>query len=294
MSDTPEKTIITILAEIHSPVEKVWRLWTGAEHICRWNHASDDWHTTRAENDLRTGGKFLSRMEAKDGSFGFDFEGKYDSVQHLKQINYTMSDGRNVWISFASHGNTTKITEAFEAEEMNSAELQKDGWQAILNNFKAYAESFKSKELMHFEIIINAPATKVYNCMIEDKTYRVWTSEFNPTSHFKGSWEKNSKILFVGTDDKGKTGGMVSVINENIPDKFISIKHLGIIKDGIELTSGPEVESWAGGLENYSFEEANGITTLGVDLDAIDDFREYFNETWPKALKKLKEICETQ
>jgi uncharacterized protein YndB with AHSA1/START domain len=292
MSNTREKTIITVQTEIHAAIEKVWMLWTRQEHICKWNQASDDWHTIRAENDLLKGGKFLSRMEAKDGSVGFDFEGEYVSVELHKQINFTMSDGRNVWISFESHGNTTIITEAFEAEEINSAELQKNGWQAILNNFKAYSESVKGKELLHFEIIINAHAAKVYYLMIEDKTYSEWTFEFNPTSHFKGSWEKNSKILFLGVDENGKMGGMVSVIKENIPEKFLSIKHLGILKDGIELTSGPEVDSWAGGLENYSFEEINGITTLGVDLDSIEDFREYFNETWPKALKKLKEICE--
>jgi len=145
-SNTPEKTIIAIHSEIHAPVEKVWTLWTRPEHICKWNHASDDWHTTRAENDLRMGGKFLSRMEAKDGSVGFDFEGEYVSIELHKQINYNMSDSRKVWISFESHGNKTIITEAFEAEEVNSAELQKNGWQAILNNFKEYAEAYKDTE----------------------------------------------------------------------------------------------------------------------------------------------------
>ncbi len=292
MPKTPEKTIITIQSEILAPIEKVWRLWTMPEHICNWNQASDDWHTTRAVNDPRTGGKFLSRMEAKDGSEGFDFEGEYTTVDIHKQINYTMSDGRKAWISFTSNGNSALITEAFEAEEMNSAELQKNGWQAILNNFKSYVEAVKDSGVLHFQIVINAPAEKVYHLMIENKTYREWTSEFNPTSHFKGSWEKNSKILFLGTDKNGKLGGMVSVINDNIPNKFISIKHLGIIHEGIEKTSGPEVDKWAGGLENYTFKEVNGSTILEIDLDAIEDFKEYFTETWPKALNKLKEVCE--
>jgi len=146
MPKTPEKAIITIHCEILAPIEKVWRLWTIPEHICKWNHASDDWHTPRAENDLRKGGKFLSRMEARDGSVGFDFEGEYTTVDTHKQINYTMSDGRKVLISFSSSGHSTIITEAFEAEEINSAELQKNGWQAILNNLKAYAESVKNTD----------------------------------------------------------------------------------------------------------------------------------------------------
>lgn len=139
--ETTAKTTITVEATINVPVEKVWKLWTLPEHITKWNSASDDWHTPRAENDLRTGGKFVSRMEAKDGSFGFDFGGVYDKVITNELIAYTMGDGRKAKVTFSSEGNKTKVTEAFEAESQNPVEMQKGGWQAILNNFKKYAES---------------------------------------------------------------------------------------------------------------------------------------------------------
>ena len=135
------KTRITVEATVHAPIEKVWEYWTGAEHIVKWNNASDDWHTPRAENDLRPGGKFLSRMEAKDGSFGFDFWGVYDEVKKPALISYTMGDGRKAEIIFSPEGANTRIEENFEAETVNPIEMQKAGWQAILNNFKTYTES---------------------------------------------------------------------------------------------------------------------------------------------------------
>ena len=136
-----DKTIITVENTINAPVEKVWELWTKPEHIIKWNNASEDWHTPHAENDLRPGGSFVSRMEAKDGSMGFDFGGVYDEVRNNEYIGYTMDDGRKVKISFSTGGNKTKVVESFEAENTNSVELQKGGWQAILNNFKEYTEA---------------------------------------------------------------------------------------------------------------------------------------------------------
>ena len=137
---TQNKKAITIETTIDAPVEKVWEYWTKPEHITKWNNASDDWHTTRSENDLRAGGKFLARMEAKDGSVGFDFGGEYDAITPNEYIEYTIGDGRKVETFFNSSGNKTKITETFEAEDTNSIEMQKGGWQAILDNFKKYTE----------------------------------------------------------------------------------------------------------------------------------------------------------
>ena len=136
-----EKIFITVEALVLKPIETVWKHWTTPEHIMKWNNASDDWHTPQAENDLRVGGKFVSRMEAKDGSFGFDFGGVYDEVKINERISYTMSDGRTANVFFTTNGNETKITESFEAESINSIELQRGGWQAILDNFKKYSEA---------------------------------------------------------------------------------------------------------------------------------------------------------
>lgn len=142
---------------------------------------------------------------------------------------------------------------------------------------------------------IKASAEKVYNIMLgidNIKTYEQWTAEFNATSTYEGSWEKGSKIYFVGTDENGKKGGMVSEIADNIPAKFVSIRHYGILDDKNEITEGPEVEKWAGCLENYSLDEHNGVTTVTVEVDVTEDFMDYFDTTWPKALNKLKELSE--
>jgi uncharacterized protein YndB with AHSA1/START domain len=139
--ETQNKTVITVATTVNAPVDKVWQYWTKPEHIIKWNNASDDWHTPRAENDLRVGGNFLSRMEAKDGSFGFDFGGAYDAVIANKYIEYTIGDGRKVKVTFDTDTNKTTVTESFEAEATNSIELQKGGWQAILDNFKKYMEA---------------------------------------------------------------------------------------------------------------------------------------------------------
>jgi uncharacterized protein YndB with AHSA1/START domain len=138
---TAEKTLITVENTINAPVEKVWNAWTKPEHVVKWNNASDDWHTPTASNDLRDGGTFTFRMEARDGSMGFDFGGVYNSVRKHEYIEYTMSDDRHVKVTFTSLGNVTKVIETFEAENTHSIEMQKSGWQSILDNFKQYVES---------------------------------------------------------------------------------------------------------------------------------------------------------
>lgn len=137
-----DKQPITIETTINAPIEKVWACWTKPEHITKWNNASDDWHSPQAENDLRVGGKFITRMEAKDGSAGFDFGGTYDEVKEYELIAYTMDDNRKVKITFSQHNDEeVKVVETFDPESENSMEMQRNGWQAILNNFKKYVET---------------------------------------------------------------------------------------------------------------------------------------------------------
>jgi hypothetical protein len=148
---------------------------------------------------------------------------------------------------------------------------------------------------LEFKEKIQASAQKVYETMLglKDKsTYEYWTATFNPTSTYEGSWEKGSKILFVGVDGNGKRGGMVSLVEENVPGRFVSAKHYGFLDGDQEITTGEMVEKWAGGHENYRFEEENGVTTVTVEIDMVDDHVDYFQNTYPKALEKLKEISE--
>jgi len=146
-------------------------------------------------------------------------------------------------------------------------------------------------ERLHFKIEINAPKEKVWNTMLDDKTYRQWTEEFMPGSYYKGDWSKGSKMLFIGPGENGEMG-MVSRIKENQKYKFISIEHYGVIKDGKEDTSSDEVKAWAGAHENYTFTEKNGATEVLVDMDIVEEYKEMFEGMWPKALMKLKELAE--
>lgn len=141
---------------------------------------------------------------------------------------------------------------------------------------------------LHFSKTINAPAGKVWNAMLEDETYRQWTTAFTEGSHFEGSWEEGEKILFLDADGQG----MVSTIAENRPYEFISIKHIGIIHDGVEDTESKEAQKWAPAFENYTFTEKDGKTTVAVDMDIEEEHEEMFNEMWPNALQKLKELAE--
>jgi GTPase SAR1 family protein len=145
---------------------------------------------------------------------------------------------------------------------------------------------------LKFSIVINTQKEKVWDTMLEDRTYRIWTEEFTPGSYYIGSWDEGSKILFLGPANDGKLGGMVSRIKENKLHKFISIEHLGEVLDGVEDTTSDRVKIWAGALENYTFIDKGDKTELVVDLDINEEFKEMFEGMWPKALQKLKELCE--
>lgn len=149
---------------------------------------------------------------------------------------------------------------------------------------------------LNFKIDIQAPAEKVFRTMLgldDISTYEAWTSMFNPTSSYEGKWNKGSKIYFTGIHE-GKKGGMIAEIAESIPNQFISIRHYGILDGEEEITSGPQVEAWSGGLENYHFEHSNGITTVNIEVDTDEEYIDFFEKVWPDALRKLKEICENK
>jgi len=141
--ETKQRTIISVETTVNAPIHEVWKMWTTPEHITQWNNASLDWQTTFAINDLRKGGKFLYRMEAKDRSNGFDFEGIYDEIKFNQLIEYTLLDARKVRIVFTDREDEIKIVESFEAEDTNAIEMQRDGWQNILDNFKRYVERIR-------------------------------------------------------------------------------------------------------------------------------------------------------
>ena len=134
-------SVITVQALVNTPVEKVWELWTNTDHITKWNSASPEWHLPEATHNLEAGGKFLYRMEAKDKSMGFDFTGTFTEVIKNEVIKYTIDDNRKVTVNFSREGNATRIVESFEDESENPLDMQRTGWQAIMDNFKKYAEA---------------------------------------------------------------------------------------------------------------------------------------------------------
>ncbi len=146
---------------------------------------------------------------------------------------------------------------------------------------------------LKFSIHINAEKEKVWNNMLDDATYREWTTVFNPGSHYEGSWENGSEMRFLGPDPKtGEMGGLMSVIEENKPFDFVAIKHIGVINNGVVDTTSEEVKKWTPAYENYTFRDEDGGTLLFVELDIDESLGDMFNEMWPLALKKLKEITE--
>lgn len=150
-------------------------------------------------------------------------------------------------------------------------------------------------EKLHASIVINAPVEKVWHTMLDDTTYREWTKAFNPGSYYQGSWDEGAEILFLGSSpdgERGDEGGMVSRIAKNRPYEFISIEHLGIIKNGEKDFDSDEVKKWTPAFENYTFTEKDGGTEVTVDVDVADEYLDEFNEMWPKALQVLKELAE--
>jgi hypothetical protein len=143
-------------------------------------------------------------------------------------------------------------------------------------------------KMLHFSIAIHAPKEKVWDIMLDPESYKVWTAEFAEGSYYEGSWEKGAKIKFLAPDGSG----MTSVIADNQPYGFMSIKHLGYIQDGVEDTESPDIKAWAPSFENYTLGENNGMTEVKVDMDVTPEFEAYMEQTWPKALAKLKMICE--
>ena len=145
---------------------------------------------------------------------------------------------------------------------------------------------------LKFSIEINATKEKVWNTMLEDKTYRIWTEAFSKGSHYIGDWSKGSKILFLGPNENGEMGGMVSRIKENKKYEFISIEHIGMVQDGKEDTTSEAIKVWAGALENYTFKDKSGTTEILVEIDSNEEYAEMFEGMWPNALQKLKELAE--
>lgn len=259
--------------------------------------------------------------EGTDGTVGFIYKWKGDKMGEGKQTITNITEGEKVesdldfgfgepaqaYFSVKAQSTTQTLVKWGISGETPYPfnfmslffDMGKDFEQGLIN-LKDILENKQLSNInlmktVQYTINIKASAEKVYNTMLginDIKTYEQWTSAFNPTSTCEGKWEKGSKMYFIGIDESGKRGGMVSEIEDIVVNKFVSIRHYGLLDGDVEITSGTEVEKWAGGHENYTFEEKQGVTTVTVDIDIAEDFVDYMNESYPKALAKLKAICE--
>jgi uncharacterized protein YndB with AHSA1/START domain len=161
----------------------------------------------------------------------------------------------------------------------------------IVRRVDPWIRRARHMERLRFSVEIDAPRGKVWDTMLGDATYRIWTAEFMPGSYYVGDWEQGSKILFLAPGERGETG-IVSRIRVNRPYEHISIEHLGMVEDGREDTSSEAATAWAGALENYTFRDVDGKTEVQVEMDSDEDMKAMFEETWPKALQRLKELAE--
>jgi len=149
-------------------------------------------------------------------------------------------------------------------------------------------------EKLRYSVRIKAPAEVVWTTMLDDASYREWTSVFNSGSYYEGSWDKGSEIRFLGPDDDGSLGGMIATVEENRPHEFISLRYTGQIVDGADDTTSDAAKSFIGSHENYAFSESGGVTTVDVELDSEEDFVAEFNDAWPAALARLKDLAESR
>lgn len=305
---TEHQDPIVISADVLASANDTWNFFTHAKHVIRWNHASDDWHSVSARNDVREGGKFLFRMEAKNGSFGFDFSGVYERIEKPARLQYRLDDGRMVDVRFEPATNpatnthetseATNVTISFDPEASHSIAMQREGWQAILNNFKAYAQLHAEKrwEVFLFEITINAPPRTVYEAVTDKELFSCWTRVFHPSSLYEGSWDAGAKILFLGLDAQGCPEGLSAVVTDNIPHSLIALRYVGVVSAGAETTTSEDALAWRDARERYVFRSAQGgkATELLVDTDVLAGDCENFQAKWNEALAELKKICETK
>lgn len=262
MKTPKEQQIITVQAKIDAPLELVWKLWTTPDDILKWNNASEDWHTPRAVNDLKAGGKFSYRMEAVDGSQGFDFGGIYDKVTTFEEIGYTLGDGRKVTILFSKVTGRSKIIETFEAEKVNPVEKQHDGWQSILDNFKRYAEVkaafIKPPRITHpivpclwfdqnAEEAVNFYVSIFRNSKILKKTY--YTKEGYDIHQMKEGTLLTANFQINGQSFTALNGGPVFKFTEGISFQVICDTQEEIDYYWIRLCEGGE-ESMCGWLKD--------------------------------------------
>jgi uncharacterized protein YndB with AHSA1/START domain len=265
----------------------------------RWNTAGFGWSTGEVQIDPKVGGRWFAEYKSPDGKDDFVFEGVFTEIIENQKISYKMPkdmgefevDERKAEVLFEEfEKGKTQVTITFDAEDLNSIEMQKQGWQAILDNFKTFLERKINPEnaRLILDIDINASPQKVWKTLLEKESYNIWAATFSPGSHYQGEIKYDNKVQFLGPDQSG----LISLVKVCIPEFQVSFEHLGGFKDGKEDPDSPMFLPWKGNRETYTLKSKNEITNLSIYQEMSKTEIEYFEEMWAKALEVIKKIAE--
>jgi uncharacterized protein YndB with AHSA1/START domain len=282
---------ISISQNIKASPSQVFESYLNPKDNQRWQNAGGGWSTGFVNIDAQNGGRFEAEFKAADGVNDFVFGGTFDQIIPNQKINYTMDDGRKSEVLFEEISpNQTKVSINFEAENQNSAELQQQGWNQILVNFKTFVERKVNPKnaILVKNIEIKTSKEKVWETLLDQQSYQKWTAIFCEGSYYEGEMKLNNKIWFLSP---GKSG-LSSLVKVLIPGFQVSFEHLGAVKNGVEDFESPEFLGWKGARETYTLTEKNGITNLEIYQDLTKTELEMFDKMWDKSLQKIKELSE--
>lgn len=273
---------ITIGVQIEKQVDIVWSYWTKAAHIKHWYFASEDWWVPWVEQQFEVGHKFIYRMASKDGKMGFDFTGRYTDIKANESITYVLEDDREVITTFEVIDDTVYLKQVFETEDDSSAEMQKQGWQAILNQFKGYTES----DWIRFTLQKHMETTPevVYHYLTDNDKYMSWAHVFSDDSKFYGDWVEGGEITFVDH----RESGTVALVENIIPNELIHMKHIKLLKgDSLDETSD-EALIWIGTLERYELHKSEDGVLVDVMIECHESYVGFIRDSWIEALNEIE------
>ncbi len=275
---------ITIQTIVSADKKKVWDYYTEPKHIVNWNFASDNWCCPGAENDLRIGGKYKARMEAKDKSVGFDFEAVYNEIVEGEKFTYTMEDGREVNGSFEDLDGKTKVTIIFDAEKENSEEMQKDGWQSILNQFKSYVEKQQKEIIAKASVNVDASPSQVWEALTNSERVKQYMFGAEVIS----TWKEGTPIKWKG-EWKGKTFEDKGKILKIESEQLLKYTHFSPLTGKEDKT-----ENYHTVTIRLNAEDNQTNITLTQEGNGTEQEKEHSEKNWQMMLENLKKIVENE
>ncbi len=277
--------VIEIEVLIKNSLDKVWEYWTGQPFISQWYSASDDWWTPWVNQNFQVDQGFVYRMEARDGSMGFDFSGVFTEIVDHEKIVYVLEDGRKVLTTFEERDGRILLKQAFDAEDQNSAQMQKDGWQAILNHFKSFCEGDQIE--MSFRTVLGTNPNRVWEYLTLPRLYEEWAIAFSEQPKFVGQWVEGGTIDFIDFQE----GGTRVQLDKVKPFEKLYMTHIAMIDGQAGIVEDhPEAPTWVGTKENYDLELVGKETILTIHIMCHPKYVDYLRNSWEKAVKLMTHV----